>query len=99
MFEDKYRESVTLRVPSGAFTDGKPAYTEFSGSAFIADFTEREEIAFGKIKSGKVFLLKCENEPVAGSQLIHNGQIYDLKSIKICRNLDGQIECYRCACG
>lgn len=99
MFEDKYRESVILRVPSGNFTDGKPEYTEYPAQALVAGFTECDLIAMGgKIKSGRVFLLKCEVEPVPGSQLIYNGQPCDLKNIKVCCGLDGRIECYRCVC-
>jgi hypothetical protein len=99
MFEDQYRELVTLRVPEGTFIDGKPGYTEYPAQALITGFTEYDLVAMaGKIKSGKIFLLKSENEPVSGSQLVYNGQSYDLKSIKVCCGIDGHIECYRCIC-
>lgn len=97
MFEDRYREAVLL-VPSGSVADGKPVWVEYPGKAIVSDYVERDPAADGKIKSGKVFLLKCEYAPVADSQIIHNGQAYDLKSVKICRDLDSRIECYRCKC-
>jgi hypothetical protein len=98
MFEDRYRELVVLRVPSGSVADGKPVCMEYSGRAIITDYAERDPGAAGKIKSGKVFLLKCEYEPPTDSQIVHNGQTYDLKSVKVCRDLDSRIECYRCTC-
>ena len=98
MFEDRYRESVLLRVPSGGVADGKPVWTEYPGKAIVSDYVERDPAAAGKIKSGKVFLLKCEYAPAPDSQIVYNGQAYDLKSVKICRDLDSRIECYRCKC-
>ena len=96
MFEDLLQESVTLRVPTGAFADGQTAYTEYQGYALITDFTSRDINHYGNIKNGKIFLLRSDNEPEAGSQIVHSGQTYDLKDIKVCRDLSGKIECYRC---
>lgn len=96
MFEDRLQQSVTLRVPTGVFSDGQAGYTEYQGYALITDFTQRDINRYGSIKNGKIFLLRCNNEPEPGSQIIHSGQTYDLKNIKVCRNLDGIIECYRC---
>lgn len=98
MFEDRYREPVTLRAPSGCVADGKPEWVEWPGKAIIIDYAERDPAAAGRIKSGKVFLLRCEEEPAADSQIVHNEQTYDLKSVKVCRDLDNRVECYRCAC-
>jgi len=96
MFEDRLQESVTLRVPTEVFSDGQAAYTEYQAYALITDFTHRDINRYGNIKNGKIFLLRCDNEPEPGSQIIHEEKTYDLKDIKICRDLDGQIECYRC---
>ena len=96
MFEDRLQEPVTVKVPTGAFADGQNGYTQFSGYALITDFTQRDINRYGSIKNGKIFLLRCDNEPEPGSQVIHSGQTYDLKNIKICRDLDGNVECYRC---
>ena len=96
MFEDRLQEPVTVKVPTGAFADGQSGYTEYSGYAMIMDFSHRDIDRYGSIKNGKIFLLRCKNEPAPGSQIVHSGQTYDLKDIKVCRNLDGQVECYRC---
>ena len=96
MFEDRLQESVTLRVPTGVFSDGQAGNTDYQAYALITDFTHRDIKRYGSIKSGKIFLLRCDNEPEPGSQIIHGGKTYDLKDIKICRDLDGQVECYRC---
>ena len=96
MFEDILQESVTLRVPTGAFSDGQVEYTSTQGYALITDFTHRDINRYGSIKNGKIFLLRCDNEPEPGSQIIHEEKTYDLKDIKICKNLAGQVECYRC---
>ncbi|MDD5697432.1 MAG: hypothetical protein PHH77_02345 [Victivallaceae bacterium] len=96
MLEDRLQEPVSLRVPTGNFTDGEAEYTEYSGYALITDFTRRDLSRYGSIKNGKIFLLRCAAEPLPGSRMIHQGQTYDLKDITVCRDLDGQIECYRC---
>jgi hypothetical protein len=96
MFEDLSQEPVTLRVPTGAFADGQSSYTEYQAHALITDFTSRDINRYGSIKNGKIFLLRCDNEPEVGSQIIHSEQTYDLKDIKVCRDLDGKVECYRC---
>lgn len=96
MFEDRLQEAVTIQVPNGNFSDGQTAYTEYQGHALIMDFTRRDIDRYGKVKNGKIFLLRCADEPKPGSRIIHLGQTYDLKDIKICRDLDEQIECYRC---
>ncbi len=96
MFEDRLQEAVTVRVPNGNFSDGQAAYTEYPGYALIMDFTRRDIDRYGSIKNGKIFLLRCEGEPKPGSRIIHSGRTYDLKDIKICRDIDEQIECYRC---
>ena len=98
MFEDRYSELVMLQVPSGCITDGKPVWTEYPGKAIITDYVERDSAGTGRIKSGNVFLLKCDFEPTADSRIVHNGRTYELKSVRICRDLDSRIECYRCAC-
>lgn len=96
MFEDRLQEAVTIRVPDGTFSDGQAAYAEYPGNVLIMDFTRRDIDRYGSIKNGKIFLLRCASEPEPGSQIIHSGQTYDLKDIKICRDLDENIECYRC---
>ena len=96
MFENRLQEAVTVKVSNGVFADGQTGYTEYPAYALITDFTHRDINRYGSIKNGKIFLLRCDNEPVPGSQIIYSGQTYDLKDIKVCRNLDGQIECYRC---
>ncbi|MEI8244901.1 MAG: hypothetical protein WCI51_03675 [Lentisphaerota bacterium] len=98
MFEARYSEPVMLQVPSGCITDGKPVWTEYPGKAIITDYVERDSAGTGRIKSGNVFLLKCDFEPTADSRIVHNGRTYELKSVRICRDLDSRIECYRCAC-
>jgi hypothetical protein len=96
MFEDRLQEPVTLRTPTGNFSDGQSEHTEHQGYALITDVTRRDINRYGNVKNGKVFLLRCASEPTPGSQIVHLDQTYDLKDIKICRDLDGQIECYRC---
>ena len=97
MFEDRLQEAVTLRVPDGTFSDGEAGYSEYQAYALISDFTRLDINRYGNIKNGKIFLLRCANEPLPGSQIVHLAKTYDLKDIQVCRNLDGNIECYRCA--
>jgi hypothetical protein len=96
MFEDKYTEQVTVKIPTGTYSDGEPVYAEHAGQALITDFSRRDIERFGKIKNGKIFLLKCLTAPVPGAQVEHANSLYDIKDIRICRDLNGRIECYRC---
>lgn len=96
MFEDRINEPVTLKVPAGTFSDGQSLYNEYAAYAFISDFTSRDAKVYSNIKNGKIFLLRSSIQPEPGSQIAHDGKIYDLKDIKVCRDIDGEIECYRC---
>lgn len=96
MFEDRIKEDVILKVPAGAFSDGQVIYDEYTAYAFISDFTSRDTKAYGNIKNGKIFLLRCDIQPESGSQVVHDEQTYDLKDIKVCRDVEGGVECYRC---
>ncbi|MDD5729203.1 MAG: hypothetical protein PHV59_11635 [Victivallales bacterium] len=96
MFEDLLAEPVILKVPSGTFSDGETQYSEYAAYALISDFTSRDLKTYGNIKNGKIFLLRCTVHPEPDSRIIHDEKIYDLKEIKVCRDLDGEIECYRC---
>ena len=96
MFEDRLQESVILRISDRVFSDGQADYTDYQAYALITDFSRRDINRYSSVKNGKIFLLRCAKEPKPGSQLIHSEQTYDLKDIKVCRDLDGQIECYRC---
>lgn len=96
MFKERYKEAVVVRIPSGVFVDGQEEYTEYEGFAMITDVSKRDAKQYGNIQNGKVFLLRCEAPLKPGSCIVHSEQKYDLKEIKVCRDLDGKIECYRC---
>ncbi|MDD5596683.1 MAG: hypothetical protein PHV82_01980 [Victivallaceae bacterium] len=96
MFEDRLQEPVTLQVPDGTFSDGQSGYAEYSAYALITDFTQRDINRYGTVKNGKIFLLRCGHEPLPGSRISSREKTYDIKDIKVCRNLDGETECYRC---
>ena len=96
MFEDRIKEAVTLKAPAGTFSDGQVIYDEYTAYAFISDFTSRDTKAYGNIKNGKILLLYCDIQPEPGSQIVHDEKIYDLKDIKVCRDIEGEVECYRC---
>jgi hypothetical protein len=96
MFDHRYIEDITIRKANG-YVDGKPQYSESPGKALITDFSQRDINRFGNIGGGQIFMVKADTAPEIDSQITHNGKIYDLKGIKVCRDLDGRIECYRCA--
>lgn len=97
MLEDRFKDDVTLKVPTGVILDGKAATADHAGKAIIMDFSFQDINYFGQIKNGKIFLLKSAFEPLAGSKITHVGKTYDIQAVKTCRDLDGRIECYRCA--
>jgi hypothetical protein len=97
MLEDRFKDNVTLKIPAGVIVDGKELFAEHAAKSLIMDFSFQDINYFGQIKNGKIFLLKSAHEPLAGSKITHAGKTYDLQAVKTCRDLDGRIECYRCA--
>ncbi|QSH40125.1 hypothetical protein P0136_01315 [Lentisphaerota bacterium ZTH] len=96
MLENRYKEAIVIKNPTGNYIDGKPELVSYSARAVITDFSRRELDRFGTVKDGRVFLIKSKVLPLPGARIEHKNTVYDLKDIKICRAIDGRIEACRC---
>jgi hypothetical protein len=98
MIEKKAKTPITIKQPTGSFTDGKPEYSEVPGMAMFFDFSQRDLNYFGSIKNGKIFLVApLATDPILPGKIIFNNKEYDLKAIKTYRNTKSEVLGYRCA--
>lgn len=104
MLHDLCRERLTLRFPDGDATDGKPAYVECEARAFVFDYGKKVLKEIGLQQDTRFFMIAANAtidrefaRGFDGIQAVNADRTYDLKNIKVCRQLDGRIECYSCA--
>jgi len=92
------REPVTIKYPAETIVDGKLAYTEVSGKARVSDFSQKDIDYFGRIECKKIFLIAplSVNPPVAG-QIVHSGNTYEIKAVRVFKDFDDVILAYKCA--
>lgn len=104
MFNDLLNETITIKYPTGAFADGEAAREECQAKAFVFDYNERQLKEIGMVSNAKFFVIAANAGTIAaftvrplGTTITHEGRNYDVKSVRSCRNLDGEIECFSCA--
>ena len=105
MIQDLCRESLTLRFPAGEAADGKTAYVECPARAFIIDYGKRVLKDVGLQQDTRFMVIAATTalntefaRGLDGIQAVDaDNHTYDLKNIKVCRQLDGRIEAYSCA--
>ena len=104
MIQDLCRDAVILRFPAGDPVDGQTAYTECEAQAFVIDYGKRLLKEVGLEQDTRFFVIAASAAVDAGFarslngvQVVANGRSCDLKNIKVCRQIDGRIECYSCA--
>ena len=90
--------------PNGNSTDGKPVYLECAARAFVFDYSKRLLKEVGLQENTRFFIIAASTPVKAGFsrsldgvKVFSEGRYYDLKSVKVCRLIDGRIACYSCA--
>ena len=103
MFNDLLKENVILKYPLGSYSDGEADFAQVEGKAFVFDYNERLLRDIGMVKNAKFFVIAatdavktCFAVTQVDVQIIHNERLYDLKTVRSCRNFDGVIECFSC---
>jgi|GEM_PF-3312072 len=103
MFRDLCKETITLRFPDGASSDGQTVYSECTARAFFFDYSKRLLQEVELQENTRFFLIAATTavnagfaQTLDGVQAVSGEQTYDLKSVKACRQVDGRIECYSC---
>ena len=77
--------------------DGKQTYTNIPARGRVIDFSQRDIDYFGTIQNGKIVLIAAPDIPKLPARIIVEGEIYDLKSVRVCRDLSGRLIGCRCA--
>ncbi len=97
MLEELIDDPITLRLATGEYSDGEALYTEVSALAYVTEMMETDIDRWGRVKNTSVFLIivdDVESIPLE-SQVIYNEVIYDVQAVKVCRDTDDNIECFR----
>ena len=87
---------IVIQQPD-AVVDGKQTYTNSPARVLVIDFSQRDIDYFGTIQNGKIILIAAPDIPKLPARIIVEGEIYDLKSVRVCRDLSGRLIGCRCA--
>lgn len=87
---------IIIQQPN-AIVDGKQTYTNLPARGRVIDFSQRDVDYFGTIQEGKIILVAPPDIPKLPARIVAEGVTYDLKSVRICRDLSGRLVGCRCA--
>ena len=89
MLEFNFPEPVRLLLPLPPDADG-------AARAWIRDSSSRAPESGGIRENARVFLLRSPEPPLPGARIRHRGRDYDLRSVRVCQDLDGRTVAYLC---
>ncbi len=87
---------IIIQQPS-SIVDGKQRYYSIPARGTVIEFSQRDIDYFGSLKNGKIILVAPPDVPTLPARIVAAGKTYDLKSVKICRNMAGRLIGCRCA--
>ena len=97
LIEKHAKTAMTLKQRVSV-VDGKPTWAETPCRGMVLDFTARDTGYFGAIQNGKIFLVvPLPFTPTLPGKMLCDGVEYDIKGIKLYRNLRGVLIGYRMA--
>ena len=94
MSEFRCSETVILRLLEPGLSDGEVKYTERPVRALVVEnrgFTPADGAS-----AAFEFLSPGDDEIPPGSSLVWRGTVYDIGSVRRCRDLDGTVRASRC---
>ena len=92
-----FTTTVRLLRESG-FADGSRTVSEIAAvPCTIIDLGDTLDSDSGVIASGRELLIAPQAVPYPGDRVIVDGRSGVIRSVRICRDLDGIIRAYRCA--
>lgn len=97
MFEDRYLLEVAVMIADGVEAGGEPVFRAYPGRALLLESTQLDARRDAALADGRTFLLRCAQKPEPGGRIVLDGESFELRKVTVCRDLDGRIECYRCA--
>ena len=96
---EKYAsEDVTL-LQGAVISDGKKTFAKsIPAKAIVSDFTQADLDYFGRIEAGRIFYVSpLDAPPALPGQIIWNGRTFDIKGVRIYKNLSGLLLGYKIA--
>ncbi len=88
LIEKIAKTAITIKVPSGTFSDSQPVYAELPAKAFKRDMTLADMQRFGVVKSGLVFFVYgLSAKPAVPCKAIYEGECYDIFKVIEYRNM------------
>ena len=87
---------IIIQQPD-AIVDGKQTYTNLPARGRVIDFSQRDVDYFGTVQEGKIILIAPPDIPKLPARIVAEGVTYDLKWVRICRDLSGRLVGCRCA--
>ena len=94
MPEFRCSETVILRLLEPGFSDGEVRYTERTVQALVIE--NRGFTPAHGASAAFEFLIPGSGEIPPGSSLVWRGAVYDIGSVRRCRDLDGTVRASRC---
>ena len=86
---------IVIRRP-GAPADGTPTYTEIPARALKCDKELRGPGGLSAVRYATNFLVPPPELPQIGDMIVCGGRSYAVKSVRLCRDLDGKVVAARC---
>lgn len=92
----RINQDVILHIATGEYKDGKELFTHISAKGLFVSITTKDVAIWGNIQSGKVILITVQKKLFLPLKIEYQGQIYDVKQLRECCNIEGDVVAYRC---
>ena len=97
IIERNARDHATIRQRND-IVDGKDVWSDRECRCFCIDFEQSDKEYFGAIQNGKIFMVApLETDPHLPGMILHNGREYEIRGIRMYRNMKGILLGYRIA--
>lgn len=96
MIEEIAQTPIMVIQPTMEIVDGQHDFFPVQAMGFITEMNSNDFSRWGNITCGKViYVAPMLRDPVVPGKVILNGAEFDIKSIRIYRNLSGELLGYR----
>ena len=92
----RINQDITLHISTGEYKDGKELFSNIPAKGLFVSATTKDIAFWGNIQSNKIMLVTVQKKLILPLQIEYQGQIYDVKQLRECRTLDGDVVAYRC---
>ena len=90
-------EDAVLHCAGSTVQDGRTAFTDHTVKTLAIENSTLLPDGRGGTQAGMVFYLPRTVTPRPGDRLTYRTRLYELKSIQVCKDLDGNVTAYRCS--